>query len=42
MGDYVPADVSAGLVTRPSKMNEFEDFGEGHSGDSSHFEGEPF
>ena len=27
--DYTPADVSAGLVTRPSKMNDFDDFGDG-------------
>jgi len=43
MGDgFATEDVSAGLVTRPSKMNDFNDFGEGHPGDATHFEGEPF
>ncbi len=30
IGDnYTPADVNAGLVTRPSKMNDFDDFSDG-------------
>jgi len=39
---YTASDVGAGLVTRPSKLNDIDDFNDDHSGNSTNFEGEPF
>ncbi len=39
---YTGSDVSAGLVTRPSKLNDIDDFNDDHSGNATNFEGEPF
>jgi len=40
--NYTPEDISAGMVTRPSKMNDIDEFEDETQPDNTNFEGEPF